>query len=175
MAVKKTCVPKQACGALLTKTWPKSRTCRPFVNKRWPALLSPLNVSKVGVSLFATPSLAAAWVLKATWQRESTILYRDSTYECRGQDPFFSFQTCWSTVSELQAWGLTLEPLRGHRQEGPHRRLMLPLNTRPREDSPKNSPTPPPPHREASRMPCLTLQQTVTDSGPIRLLHFLPR
>ena len=25
---------------------------------------------KVGASLFATPSLAAAWVLKATWQRE---------------------------------------------------------------------------------------------------------
>ena len=54
---------------------------------------------KVGASLFATPSLAAAWMLKATWQKESTISYRDLTYECRGQGPFFSSQTYWGTVS----------------------------------------------------------------------------
>ena len=50
-------------------------------------------------------------MLKATWQDESTILYRDLTYECRGQAPLFSSQKYWGTVSELQAQGLTLEPL----------------------------------------------------------------
>ena len=52
-----------------------------------------------------------AWVLEAAWQKESTILYRDLTYECRGQAPLFSSQKYWGTVSELQAQGLTLEPL----------------------------------------------------------------
>ena len=50
---------------------------------------------RVGIKLFAKPTLATAWVLKASWKNEQDILYRDLKHECQGHAPYLCSKSYW--------------------------------------------------------------------------------
>ena len=81
-----------------------------FREQRVADILLPQD-RKVGINLFAKPTLATAWVLKASWKDGQDILYRDLKNESQGRTPYFCSKYYWGTVPDLQAQGLTLDPL----------------------------------------------------------------
>ena len=81
-----------------------------FREQRVADILLPQD-RKVGINLFAKPTLATAWVLKASWKDGHDILYRDLKNESQGRTPYFCSKSYWGTVPDLQAQGLTLDPL----------------------------------------------------------------
>ena len=66
---------------------------------------------RVGINLFAKPTLATAWVLKASWKNGQDILYRNLKNECQGHAPYFCSKSYWGTMPDLLAQGFTLDPL----------------------------------------------------------------